>query len=53
MYIGTFVPQYVEEHDILSKPHAMLVGRFRDVNLLLSTPLLQWYLAHGLVVDRV
>ena len=31
----------------------MLVGSFRGVKILLATPLLRWYLAHGLVVDRV
>ena len=48
-----FMRQYAEEHDILSKPRLMLVGSFRGVKILLATPLLRWYLAHGLVVDRV
>ncbi len=48
--IGPFMRQYAEEHDILSTPHAMLVGSFRGVKILLATPLLRWYLAHGLVV---
>ena len=52
-YIGPFMLQYAEEHDILSKPRVMLVGSFRGVNILLATPLLRWYLAHGLVVGRV
>ena len=51
--IGPFMRQYAEEHDILSKPRVMLVGSFRGVKVLLATPLLRWYLAHGLVVDRV
>ena len=51
--IGPFMRQYAEEHDILSKPRVMLVGSFRGVKILLATPLLRWYLAHGLVVDRV
>ena len=45
--------QYAEEHDIPSKTRVMLVGSFRGVKILLATPLLRWYLAHGLVVDRV
>ena len=45
--------QYAEEHDIISKPRVMLVGSFRGVKILLATPLLRWYLAHGPVVDRV
>ena len=51
--IGPFMRQYAEEHDILSKPRVMLVGSFRGVKILLATPLLWWYLAHGLVVGRV
>ena len=51
--IGPFMRQYAEEHDILSKPRVMLVGSFRGVKILLATTLLRWYLAHGLVVDRV
>ena len=51
--IGPFMRQYAEEHDIMSTPRRMLVGRFHGIKLLLTTPLLRWYLAHGLVVDRV
>ena len=51
--IGTFVRQYAEEHNILSKPRVMLVGSFRGIKILLATPLLRWYVAHGLVVDHV
>ena len=51
--IGPFMHHYAEEHNILSKPCVMLVGSFRGVKILLATPLLRWYLAHGLVVDRV
>ena len=31
----------------------MLAGSFRGVKILLATPPLLWYIAHGLVVDRV
>ena len=51
--IGPFMRQYAEEHDIMSTPHRMLVGSFHGIKLLLATPLLRWYLAHGLVVVRV
>ena len=45
--------QYAEEHDMLSAPRRMLVGSYHGDKILLSTPLLRWYLAHGLVVDHV
>ena len=51
--IGPFMRNYAEEHDIMSTPRRMLVGSFHGIKLLLATPLLRWYLAHGLVVDRV
>ena len=51
--IGSFMQQYTEEHDIMSTPRRMLVGSYRGEKILLATPLLRWYLAHGLVVDRV
>ena len=51
--IGPFMRHYAEEHGILSKPCVMLVSSFRGVKILLATPLLRWYLEHGLVVDRV
>ena len=51
--IGPYMRQYAEENDIMSTPRRMLVGSFHGIKLLLATPLLRWYLAHGLVVDRV
>ena len=51
--IGPFMRQYAGDHDIMSTPRRMLVGSYRGDKILLTTPLLQWYLAHGLVVDRV
>ena len=51
--IGPFMRAYAEENDIMSTPRRMLVGSYHGKNILLATPLLQWYIAHGLVVDRV
>ena len=51
--IGTFMREYAEENDIMSTPRRMLVGSYHGKKILLSTPLLQWYLTHGLVVDHV
>ena len=45
--------QNAEEYNIRKKPRRMVVGSFRGDNILLATPLLRWYLTHGLVVDRV
>ena len=51
--MGPFMRQYAEEHNILTKPRRMLVGSYRGDKILLTTPLLRWYIAHGLVVDHV
>ena len=51
--IGPFMRHYAEENDIMSALRRMLVGSFHGDKLLLATPLLRWYLAHGLIVDRV
>ena len=51
--IGPYMRQYAEEHNVLTKPRRMLVGSYRGDKILLTTPLLRWYIAHGLVVDHV
>ena len=51
--IGPFMRQYAIDHDILTTPRRMLVGSYHGDKILLATPLLRWYLSHGLVVDRV
>ena len=51
--VTPFMRDYAEEHDIMSAPRRMLVGSYRGDKILLSTPLLQWYLMHGLIVDHV
>ena len=51
--IGPFMRQYAEENDIMSTPRRMLVGSYHGEKILLTTPLLRWYIAHGLVVDHV
>ena len=51
--IGTFMQQYAVDHDIMPTPRRMFVGSYRGDKILLITPLLQLYLAHGLVVDHL
>ena len=42
-----------EEHDIMKRPRRMLVFSYRGDKILLATPLMDWYLEHGLVVTSV
>ena len=51
--IGPSMQQYAIDHDIMSTPRRMLVASYRGDKILLITPLLKWYLKHGLVVDHV
>ena len=50
--LGPFMRRYAEEH-IMSTPRRMLVGSYRGDKILLATPLLRWYLDHGLEVMHV
>ena len=51
--IGPFIRRYAEEHNITATPRRMLVGSYRGDKILLATPLLRWYLDHGLDVTHV
>ena len=51
--IGEFMKAYAEENDIMSRPRRSLIGNMKGEKILLATPLLKWYLEHGLEVTRV
>ena len=51
--IGETMRAYAEQHKIMSQPRRSLIGSFKGEKILLATPLLQWYLDHGLVVTHV
>ena len=51
--LGPFIPRYADEHNIMTTPQRLLVGSYRGDNILLATPLLQWYLDHCLEVKHV
>ena len=51
--IGPYMRQYAEEYNTLKKPRRMLVGNYIGDKILLATPLLRWYLTHGLAVNRI
>ncbi|XP_070178816.1 uncharacterized protein, partial [Littorina saxatilis] len=48
--IGEFMKTYAERHRLLTQPRKTLIGSFTGKHILLITPLLQWYLHHGLKV---
>ncbi|XP_019633364.1 PREDICTED: uncharacterized protein LOC109476787 [Branchiostoma belcheri] len=51
--IGPFMKQHAETHGIMSKPRRSLIGSMFGQKILLATPLLKWYMDHGLKVTRV
>lgn len=51
--IGEHMKKFANDNDLLKKPsHTLLCSYYAD-KILLATPLLQWYLQHGLVVTKV
>ena len=51
--LGPFMCRYAEAHNIMTTPRRMLVGSYYGDKILLATPLLRWYLDHGLEVLHV
>ena len=51
--IGEFMYSYAIKHDILKQPRRSLIGSYYGEKIVLATPLLKWYLKHGLVVSHV
>ena len=51
--IGRHMQQHVEAHNISKNPRTLLVGGLYAKNMLLASPLLKWYLEHGLVVTKI
>ena len=51
--LGPFMRRYAEVHNIMATPRRMLVGSYRGDKTLLATPLLRWYMDHGLEVTHV
>ena len=51
--IGEFMKAYTEEHGIMAQPRRSLIGSMAGDKILLVTPLLNWYLEHGLEVTKV
>ena len=51
--IGKHMQTHIEKHHLSDKPRRLLVGGMKAKQILLATPLLQWYLKHGMVVTKV
>ena len=51
--IGPTMATYAEANGILTQPRRMLIGSMFGEKILIGTPLLRWYLEHGLVVTKI
>ena len=51
--IGPFMQNYVKENQLSEKPRRLLVGGMAAEKILLSSPLLAWYVKHGLKVAKI
>jgi very-short-patch-repair endonuclease len=51
--IGEHMQNYVRENELDDTKRRLLVGGMKGKKMLVATPLLKWYLEHGLEVTRV
>ena len=51
--IGQHMQTFAEEENIMSQPRRSLVGSYFGEKILLSSPLIKWYLEHGLEVTHI
>ena len=51
--IGEPMKKYAEQNKLMSQPQRSLIDSYYGEKILLATPLLQWYLEHGLVVTKI
>ena len=50
--IGPLMQEYIEKQNMSKADRTLLVGGMRAEQILLATPLLIWYLDHGLRVTK-
>ena len=51
--IGPHMKEYCKANKLMGKPRRSLIGSYFGKEILLTTPLLRWYLSHGLVVTDI
>ena len=52
-HFGSHMQEHVKKHGLPQKNRTLLVGGLSAKNILLTTPLLRWYITHGLVVSSI
>lgn len=51
--MGSHMQEHVRQFGLSEKPRKLLVGGMRARQMLIATPLLKWYLDHGLEVTQI
>jgi hypothetical protein len=51
--IGDHMQDHVRSHNLSETPRRLLVGGMKARQILIATPLLRWYLNHGMVVTKI
>ena len=51
--VGEFMQEHAKQHNIKDVPLRLLIGSYFGKKIGLATPLLKWYLEHGLVITRI
>ena len=51
--IGDHMRNFADEHGLLNQPRRTLIGSMKGEKIMLITPLLKWYLEHGLQITDV
>ena len=51
--IGEHMQAHIREHKLSDQPRRLLVGGIKARQILLATPLLRWYLDHGMIVTKI
>ena len=51
--IGELMQNYIETNNLSKQPRKLLVGGLRAEKILLTSPLVKWYLEHGLCISRI
>ena len=51
--IGQHMQTFGEEENIMSRPRRSLIGSYFGEKIFLASPLIKWYLEHGLQVTHI
>ena len=51
--VSPLMQQYADHNGLMNTPTKSLIGSYTGEKIMLATPLLQWYIEHGLVVTKI